>query len=120
MKNSFLFYFLPLGLMIGCDQPGGQSQQQQDPPRQESRESGNPVTAPADYVGAVLTAQQSASVRMAIVTVNEAVKGFQAFEGRLPRNLDEVEPMIPGGLPDLPTGLRFKYNPETGEVTVPR
>ncbi len=119
MKKLFFVYCLPLGLLIGCDQPGGQSQEQQ-PPRQESRESGNPATAPADYVGAVLNAQQHASVRMSIITVSEAVKGFKAFEGRLPNDLEEVAHMIPGGIPDLPAGLSFHYDPETGEVTVPR
>jgi len=121
MKKFILVLFLPLGFFIGCGDQSGRQNQQSAPSREGTRES-NPVHAPAEYVGAVLNAQQHASVRMSIVTVSEAVKGFKAFEGRLPRNLGELEEkgLLPGGLPELPVGLSFHYNPETGEVTVPR
>lgn len=78
---------------------------------------GNPITAPADYIGAVGQAQKQAAKVVDLVQVQQAVRQFQAAEERLPKDLDELvrEGYLPA-LPKLPAGLKFEYNVKTGEV----
>lgn len=79
--------------------------------------SGNPITAPVDYIGAVGQAQKQAAKVVDLVQVQQAVRQFQAAEERLPKDLDELvkEGYLPA-LPKLPAGLKFEYNARTGEV----
>lgn len=78
---------------------------------------GNPITAPADYIGTVGQAQKQAAKVVDLVQVQQAVRQFQAAEERLPKDLEELvrEGYLPA-LPKLPAGLKFEYNVKTGEV----
>ena len=81
------------------------------------RSSGNPVTAPVDYLGAAANAKKSAEKVVANVGVNQAIKQFYAVEGRFPKDLNELvaKQYLPN-LPSPPTGMKFQYNPSTGEL----
>lgn len=79
--------------------------------------SGNPLTAPVDYLGAVGKAQRQAAVVVDLSNLQNAVRTFEAGEGRLPGRLEEVveEGYLPR-LPMPPAGQRFRYDPRTGVV----
>ena len=85
----------------------------------ESGSSGNPITAPVDYLGAVANSQKSATKTTSLVGVQQAIKMFQAQEGRFPKDLNElVGPDYLPRLPEVPRGMKFDYDARTGEIKV--
>ena len=84
-------------------------------------DTGNPLTAPVDYIGAVAQAQRFSEKQIDIAYVTQAVQLFNAGEGRFPTSIQElVEQHYLGKMPDLPRGYQLDYNPATGEVKVVR
>ncbi|MBT5705678.1 MAG: hypothetical protein HOI66_05085 [Verrucomicrobia bacterium] len=83
--------------------------------------SGNPLTAPVDYLGAVNQAQKSSANKLSLMGIQQAIQQFKTMEERLPKDLKEV---VSSGyisrLPDAPRGMAIIYNPQTGLVsTIP-
>lgn len=79
--------------------------------------SENPLDAPARYGGALVQGKQAAVKAVGLAALNQAVKLYQAQEGRLPKSLNElIGPDYLPKLPDPPSGKKFDYNPQTGEV----
>ncbi|MBI5384353.1 MAG: hypothetical protein HZA90_06655 [Verrucomicrobia bacterium] len=89
----------------------------QEPAKKSTGE--NPLTAPADYVGAIGKAQQSAIKTVATASLDQAIKMFQEEKGRLPTNLTEL--VTSGTLPKLPAvpnGMKFDYDAASGKVKI--
>ena len=83
--------------------------------------SGNPLTAPVDYLGAVSKAQKTAVKVLDVSSINKAIQEFNAGEGRYPKDLHElVKEQYLGSVPAAPAGMRFEYNPATGQMRVVR
>ena len=81
--------------------------------------SGNPLTAPADYVGAIGQAQKHAQKTLSTVGLDQAIKTFYNEEGRFPKDLNElVTKGTIGQVPPAPRGLKYDYNPATGVLKV--
>jgi hypothetical protein len=81
--------------------------------------SGNPLTAPVDYLGAAAKAKQSAVKTLDTAGLNQTVQLFFAQEGRYPKTLNElVRPNYLSKLPEPPFGTKFDYDPASGEVKV--
>lgn len=77
------------------------------------------VNAPSDYVGTHVRAKQQAEVTTARSTVNNAIRMFQAAEGRNPSSLDELgETGFLDRLPSLPSGASYDYDAASGQVTI--
>ena len=84
-------------------------------------DSGNPLTAPADYVGAVVQAKKYSEKQIDLAYVNQAIQQFQAGEGRLPKSLQElVDEHYLGQVPVPPIGYQIDYDPATGTFKVSR
>ncbi len=113
MKTFLLLLGLTAGLLAGC----GGKPAQPAPVATTNAPSGNPLTAPADYVGAIGRARKQAAKVVELVQVQQAIRQFQAAEDRYPKTLDELvkEGYLPA-LPRLPAGMKFDYNPATGQV----
>jgi hypothetical protein len=105
-------------LMAGCLFFGcGKSDQQ--PGNANKSSSGNPVTAPVDYLGAVAQRQKRAMKSLDESGLNQSIQMFYAAEGRYPKDLKElVRPDYLSALPTPPAGMKFDYNPATGQVKV--
>src|SRR4029079_5602353 len=56
----------------------------------ETASSGNPITAPVDYLGAVAKAKHHSEKVIDTASVNGAIQKFYAMEDRFPRDLDEL------------------------------
>ena len=101
--------------LAGC---GGETASKSSDSQTADKE-GNPLTAPVDYLGAVNQAKKSASKKLSLVGLQKAIQQFQASEGRLPRNLEEV---VSSGhiarLPEIPKESRLVYDPRTGLVSL--
>jgi hypothetical protein len=109
--KPFVPLLVGLGLVLcGCDKK---------PEAAKPAVGDNPLTAPADYVGAALKAQQHAVKTLGKVSLDQAIKAFSGQEGRNPTNLQElVSSGVLPQLPEPPTGMKFSYNPATGEAKV--
>jgi len=97
-------------LLLGC------SKSEPTPP---AKSSGNPITAPVDYLGAVAQGQKRAMKTLDQAGLNQTIQMFYANEGRFPKDLNElVKPDYLSKLPVPPPGMKFNYNPATGELKV--
>jgi len=108
--NPFLILMAGL-LFFGCGK--------KDAAKPETSSTGNPVTAPADYLGAVANAKKKAESTVDTVGLQKTIDLFQAQEGRLPKSLNElVGPGYLSALPAPPAGMKFDYSPTTGQIKV--
>lgn len=83
--------------------------------------SGNPITAPVDYLGAVNNARKGALKTIDQASLNNAIELFHAQEDRYPKDLNELaQKRYIQNVPTPPPGMRFQYNPETGDLKVVR
>lgn len=87
-------------------------------PATNVQSSGNPLTAPADYLGAAGRAKQSAEKTLSSAGLDQAIKMFSAEEGRLPKSLDELVPAYLRSIPPAPAGMKYSYDSKTGFVKV--
>jgi len=79
----------------------------------------NVVDAPVNYVGAVVQAQKYSEKQIDLAYVNQAIQQFQAGEGRLPKDLNEmVEMHYLGKIPVAPFGYKIIYDATAGAIKV--
>ena len=110
--KTYPFLLLVAGLLL----PGCGKKEAAQP---ETSSSGNPVTAPVDYLGAVAKAKKSTEKTVETVGLQKTIDLFQAQEGRLPKNLNElVGPNYLSALPAPPAGMKFDYSPTTGQLKI--
>jgi hypothetical protein len=116
MSKSFILIVLVAGLCVACKKSQDTVSAGSNPP---PAASGNPVTAPVDYLGAVGKAKRTADAKLESASLNKSVQLFYAQEGRYPKDLNElVRPEYLPRLPTPPPGMKFDYNRATGEVKV--
>ncbi len=90
-------------------------------PTNKPAASGNPLTAPVDYLGAVAQAKHVAEKTVDLASVTRTIQLFQESEDRLPKDLNEFVSMkYIQSLPKLPSGMSYAYNPASGEVRAVR
>lgn len=88
-------------------------------PAPSSTSGGNPVTAPADYLGAVAKGHKTANVKVVSAGLDQAIKLFYTQEGRFPKTLNElVSPDYLSAIPAPPAGMKYAYNPTNGVLKV--
>ena len=119
--KAFTILILLAGLVFtGCTQQQSKPEPKADETKQEDNSSDiTAIGAPAAYGGAMVKAKQKAVKSTDLAGINQAIKMFQVQEGRNPKNLNElVSPDYLPKLPDPPRGMKFDYDPATGEVKV--
>ena len=90
-------------------------------PTPKPAEYGNPVTAPLDYLSAVGKGEEIALKQINLAYVTQAIQQFNAGEGRLPKDINELmSEHYLGKLPALPPGYELRYDPADGTVRVAR
>ena len=115
MRNFIVILPMAGCLLFGC----GKSDSSTDAKPANATSSGNPLTAPVDYLGAAAQAQKKAIKTLDDAGLNQTVQMFYATEGRYPKDLNElVKPDYLSRLPTPPVGMKFDYNPTTGQVKV--
>jgi hypothetical protein len=106
-------------LMAGCFLSGCSDSPKSQPNSTPSKSSGNPLTAPVDYLGAAANAKKSTVKTVDEVGMKKTIQMFYAAEGRFPKSLNElVAPDYLSSLPAPPPGMKFDYNPATGDFKV--
>lgn len=88
-------------------------------PAKDTASSGNPLTAPVDYLGAVGAAKKSAIGAIDVASLNKTIELFYATEDRFPKDLNELISLryLPK-LPAPPYGTRIAYDPVKGQVSI--
>ncbi|MDX1951225.1 MAG: hypothetical protein SFY81_03525 [Verrucomicrobiota bacterium] len=111
---KLLLFFICLAISLsGCgkkDEPGLLT---------TNNSSGNPVTAPVDYLGGVAQAKKVAEKTVNTASINQAIQIFHTEQGRYPKDLNEL--MTQKYLtqtPPPPYGMQFVYNPTNGQFKV--
>lgn len=108
MKTPLILAALSLGVLAGCGKKDVSK---------AGETSGNPATAPLDYLAAQGKAKQVAIKVTSTVEINSAIQKFQAMEDRLPRDLNElIQQHYLQAVPQAPRGQMFSYNPQDGTV----
>jgi hypothetical protein len=120
MKRELGCVLMSGAILLGCQKK--EPPVTTPPPKAEipqNNSSGNPVTAPVDYLGAVAKSQQSAVKTIDIAQISQAVQMFQAAEGRYPADLDElVRERYLQKIPAAPYGMKIDYDASKGQVRV--
>jgi len=111
MRKAFTLLFTAACFcLVGC-------KGEKKAPSPGDTSSGNPLTAPADYIGAIGKAQDSAKKTLGALGIDQAIKTFYTDEGRFPTDLNElVTKGTIGQIPPTPRGMKYDYNPKTGTV----
>jgi ABC-type glycerol-3-phosphate transport system substrate-binding protein len=80
--------------------------------------TGNPVTAVPDYLGAVAQAERHAEKVIDVSYINQDIQLFHASEGRYPKDLQELIPDYLAKIPPVPYGYKLDYDTNTYTVKV--
>lgn len=115
MKKSLITVIISALALAGC----GQKDQSSNTKPTNAAASGNPVTAPVDYLGAVAKAKKSAEKTIDTVEINKAIQLFNVSEGRNPKDLNElVAEKYLTKLPEAPYGMKIVYDASKGVAKV--
>jgi hypothetical protein len=116
MKKSICFPLVTSLFLVGCGQSSDKPVQ---PTNGAASGSSSPLSAPADYVGALGKAQQAAVKTVDVSSLNQAIQLFNVENGRNPRDLNElVETKFIPKIPEAPKGMKLEYNATAGKVKV--
>lgn len=117
MKAKLALILMAGLLFVGCKKqsttPGTNAS-----PSANNASSGNPLTAPIDYLGAIGKAQQTARKTVSSAGMQQAIQMFQAQEGRFPNTLGELVPNYVDRIPPPPAGMKYSYDAKNGTVKV--
>jgi hypothetical protein len=116
MKTSLFKVFAASLLLAGC---GEKSDKPASGTNTTSSSGSSPLSAPADYVGALGKGQQSAIKTVDTTSLKQAIQLFNVDNGRNPKDLNELvaQKFIPK-IPEAPYGMKIQYDPASGNVTV--
>jgi len=110
MKKAFTFLFAAACLCFFSGCKGGEK---------SNSASGNPITAPADYVEGLGKGQKSMQKTLSTVGIDQAIQRFHVDQGRLPKDLDElVAKGAMSQIPPAPRGMKYDYDSKTGVIKV--
>ena len=123
MKASFLILAVTGMVLTGCGNNNSGSHAQGTNTSQTTNaepryDTGNPITAPVDYIGAVGQAQKYAVKQIDLAYLNQAIQLFNTQEGRYPKDLNELVPNYVGKIPAAPYGSKIVYDASSGTVKV--
>jgi hypothetical protein len=110
---------LAAALLIGCGEKPAPAKPAAKKVDTENNSSGNPVTAPVDYLGAVAKAKKTSVKVVDVASLKQAIQMFKQEEDRFPKDLNElVAKQYMPALPAPPYQMKYQYNPATGDVKV--
>src|SRR5204863_9887937 len=102
MKASIaLLFAAACFIFVGCKEG-------KKAPAAADTSSGNPLTAPADYVGPWGKAQTSAQTTLSTVATDQALKAVSGEEGRYPKDWSELATKgTISQIPPPPRGMNY-------------
>ena len=85
--------------------------------RKFGRTEAPPVKADSGALGRIVSTPRRVRTQLDTFAVQQAIHAFQATEGRLPRNLDEIN-TADAPIPPAPAGYTYVYDANTGLVSI--
>ncbi len=115
LETTLLLILLGIS-SLGCDAKRSEETKKTN---DASFSSGNPLTAPVDYIGAAGKAKVTAEKVIDTVSLARHIQTFYASEGRFPTDLQELvaEKYIPS-VPPTPRGMKYAYDSATGNLKI--
>ena len=115
MKTT-LWVALALGVLVSAC---GKSESGKPAPSTNTAAGENPLSAPADYVGAMGRSKALAEKTVDVTALNQALQLFNVQEGRYPKTLKELvdEGYLPR-IPAAPYGKKIVYDAAKGTVSI--
>lgn len=111
MKTPILLLVATSAMLAGCGDNSKTSQ--------AVKQVDNVVSAPVNYVGATVQAEKYSQKQIDLAFVNQAIQQFQAGEGRLPKDLEEMVALhYLGKIPEAPYGYKIIYDATAGSIKV--
>jgi hypothetical protein len=115
MKTKLFITAAVAVLIAGCGEKSDKPSQTTN----AAASDGNPLNAPANYLGGLAKGQQSAVKTVDVSSLNQAIQLFNVQEGRFPKDLNElVEKKYIPKIPDAPHGMKIVYDTNAGSVKV--
>lgn len=121
MIKSLLSLVVTSLVLVGCSEAPKPAEPPAAKPKVDlnNNSSGNPVTAPVDYLGAIAKAKKKAEGGVETAALTQQVQLFYSQEGRYPKDLNELVTLkYLSALPQPPYNMKFSYDAKTGEVKV--
>jgi len=118
MKTQFLVLPAVAALLTGCGNNNSGTATRHTNSTAGATNGGSVLTAPVDYLGAVVQAQKNMTKTIDVSYLKEAIQQFNVQEGRYPKNLEELVPNYVAKLPTPPYGYRLDYDAGSGNVKV--
>jgi hypothetical protein len=125
MKTSILVLAIAATMVLaGCSNkssttpPQGTNTASAGTNAEPNYNTGNPVTAVPDYLGAVVQAEHHAEKVIDVSYINQDIQLFHASEGRYPKDLQELIPDYLAKMPPVPYGYKLDYDTNTYTVKV--
>jgi hypothetical protein len=101
--------------LAGCGERSAQPPTATSPARNEN----SVLSAPGDYLDAVVRAKITAEKTVATVSLNNAIQMFRVERGRNPKNLEEmVQAKVIPRIPAVPADMKIVYYANSGTVQV--
>jgi hypothetical protein len=121
-SSSMKMYALAVALavlVVGCGEKSSAPPVAKKKVDLENNSSGNPVTAPVDYLGAVAKAKRTSIKVVDVTTLKRAIDTFKQEEDRYPKDLNElVSKQYMPALPAPPYQMKYQYDAATGDLKV--
>jgi predicted small lipoprotein YifL len=116
---SILAASIALAALTGCGDTAAPPAAKAPAKDISNNSSGNPLTAPVDYLGAVAKGKKTAIKVVDIASVKQAIQMFKTEEDRFPKDLNELiaKQYIPA-LPAAPYQMKYQYNAANGDVKI--
>jgi hypothetical protein len=119
MKSTLCILLATSLMIVGCGPQESESTPGSGATNTNASSSGNPLTAPVDYLGAAVNAKKSSQVTIQTTSLNQAIRHFEAAEGRTPKDLNElVKAGFINSIPEPPYNMKITYDATKGEVQV--
>jgi len=141
--RRWIVLFGAVALVVGCGANGGESTSQTSraatagnaPAANRAAQSSQPAKAqtsssggsslsktlresdPTRYLDVTVSAPGKARSKMSLISVQQALKAFQAVEGRWPKSIQELRDNG-YNIPNPPPGMKYNYDPNTGKVSL--
>jgi hypothetical protein len=112
-----------LAVLIGCSNnsspPAKSSASAGATNSLDNNSSGNPITAPVDYLGAVAKAKKRGASVADLAPLRQAIQVFKTEEERYPKDLKElVTKQYMPAIPAPPYQMKYEYNAANGNVSL--
>ncbi|MCX6921931.1 MAG: hypothetical protein NT154_01740 [Verrucomicrobia bacterium] len=115
MKIAIFLALVASLFLVGC----GESSDKPAQPTNSAAAGSSPLSAPADYLGALGKAKEAAVKTVDTTSLNQAIQLFNVEHSRNPKDLNElVEGKFIPKIPDAPYGMKLEYDAVAGKVKV--